>query len=995
LSDNRGEAYGQLFDRQETSVQVLQSEARHGVRLNMSPGPEGARGALVFTHGDHATVRDCYIDWTHPPTVLTGKPQVRPTHAPRPPDCNKTFSNVIFPLTLGNYPLNSTNIDDVCEGIVTAAIHKEANMLRVWMRLPGVYWPSTLFHHKSPEDRFLPRLVEVAHARGVGVAAITGVSQFDERFVKLRKHIPEGVVWGCAVGDTQFYADFAGEVAATGVDVIDIFDEFKCNTETKLYRDGFAKRYGMPFPGSFSYPDLHKAEQHNQVFYNFDVINALVEAAAVGAKAVNPNVLFSTAVSPANNLRSLDNGYHDLEAQSDVLDFASTDPYTTDVGSLKYTIKLCRGALGNGKPVHTYVGWSHYLESASEPEYFRRQILLHILQGANRFTWCGAGMSDCELPEVASAMKRALRLLDYTGLGDLVARAHPLKYVGVLRDRNGFFDSIRKGECRARHSLTDYDTRVDKVIQLRNIPTDMIFAKYFTLEALKDYAVVVLPGQRTLSDAMARVAAEYAKQGGTLIVQGECVGNPILAAVCKVADTAVTAGMTSVKGIGGAPNGQDLKVFDDMSVVRLSGATVLAEDAEGRPVVTQAQCGKGVVVYVASNNEYPFLKEIIEGLAGPLPLSIDSKVYSNVLQSDDTTILGVYNPNYKDRFTGAVRLNRSLAATRQVISVSDGKPIALRDGAFEVDVPTEDVRYYLLSSRRPIAIPTGAEIPLTGSMAYAPSTGMRFLHQAPIAKEESAAEEVKDDRLLDVAIFNGGDGKQVHGWSGIKDAFREGYVKYVRTTFISSLDEADLSAYDVVIIPTVNANSRPLSMHKGWQTHLRSYVENGGGVLLLHNSIGGRASIGEPVFPELGKARINMPIRQVKITENHPLIQGSALKARCGWDTMNPALDVIFRKAAQRVDDIVVCAYADHMAIEPGPAGSVIARSLKDGNQLFRAAVVVGEVGKGRAVLCGLPLGIRLKDGTEWDAEAWTPRDGELAILVNAVFWLAGTSAED
>jgi len=280
-------------------------------------------------------------------------------------------------------------------------------------------------------------------------------------------------------------------------------------------------------------------------------------------------------------------------------------------------------------------------------------------------------------------------------------------------------------------------------------------------------------------------------------------------------------------------------------------------------------------------------------------------------------------------------------------------------------------------------------------MTYATMTGMRFLYQEPTARKRPAVEEANADRLLDVGIFNGGDGKQISGWRGIGDAFREGYQKYVRTAFISSLNKPDLGAYEVIVVPAVDANSRPRSMRKGWQNHLRSYVENGGGVLLLHNSIGGRASIGEPVFPELGKARINVPIRQLKITEDHPLIQGEALKARCGWDTKNPALEVIFQKAAQRVGDIVACSYADHLEIEPGPSGRVVARSLKDGNQLFKPAVVVGRLAKGRVVLCGLPLGVRLKAGTEWDAEEWTPQDGELAILVNAVFWLAGASHAD
>ncbi|OGV32666.1 MAG: hypothetical protein A2020_09865 [Lentisphaerae bacterium GWF2_45_14] len=992
IADDRGEALGQIFDPKRSDASVRQAEDGNSIILSEQVSPQGTKGALILAMGGFAEIMKRYIDWKNPPELIVGSPQSKNEYSAITTDkhSSKKFANSLYAIELGNYPFSKDNIDSIINYIVDEAIRKNASCIAIKVSPLFLYisWPSKVFHNEAPFNGIMGKLVKLAHEKGIDVEVsftLYHTSEWSEkRLLAARISMPEGVSWGCTVGDKQFYIDLSKELTATGIDALGILDEYQAKADTEHYKREFEKRYGMKLPDKFSYKELKKPEHYNKVFYDMDLITELVRDMSKAAKSVNSGIEISHTSSPSNNLRALVSGYHDLEAQSDFVDYVFTDPYTTNVNSLKYTCKLCRAASNNRAPLHTWVGWSHYTESEADPDFFRRETLLHILAGGNKYRFAGMSMSDEELPEVATAMRKTAAVLNYTGLGDLIAASAPMKYIGIFRDRNAFIDSIKNGECQAKYSLTDYDKRVDEAIQMRNVPIDIIFSKYFNLQTLSPYPIIIIPSDRVLKDEYAKVAEEYVKQGGILIVQGETATNKTIAELCGVVPTGITpSGIIKLKGLGILEN--ESKSFVDAILNVKAKGEILATNQNGNPLITSSKYGKGKTVFIAVLNSWPFLREIAKSEVGSFPLDVSEELYSNVFVSGDSYIVGVYNPNYKKTFSGRIKINFPLKNKTKAIDVMGGRILPITSGIVDIEIPPEGINYYIISPDEQQPVPAYSPYPQNSAPTYAEVSGMNFLRKEG-TETAKVARKPKDSRFLYFGIYNAGDGKEVTGWLGIKDSFKE-YSKYVKVDLIDKLDMDTLNYYDAVIVPGMRL---PKSINKDWKECLREYVENGGGVFLVHNSIGPCGTISEPVFPEIGKATGNSLFKEFKIVADDSIIQGKALRKHCAWDVMNPGLDVLFQKAEMKTGDVSDVAYIDHLEIEPGSSGDVLAMNLDENGNIRKPVLVAGKLGKGKVVLCGMLMGATHAKGTEWGAEEKIPGKGELGILINSAFWLGG-----
>lgn len=135
-----------------------------------------------------------------------------------------------------------------------------------------------------------------------------------------------------------------------------------------------------------------------------------------------------------------------------------------------------------------------------------------------------------------------------------------------------------------------------------------------------------------------------------------------------------------------------------------------------------------------------------------------------------------------------------------------------------------------------------------------------------------------------------------------------------------------------------------------------AFLKNGGGVLALHDAVGFR---GFPVLaPEVcrgGTAKVRDDNWQAAL--EHPLTAGLPL-----------------HKPLKQ-------SYYDYIAVEPGPAGQIVAT----GSDERLPAIVCGEVGKGRFVACGLGMSIAATS----DADV-PPTPDEAVLLRNALRWCAG-----
>ena len=231
---------------------------------------------------------------------------------------------------------------------------------------------------------------------------------------------------------------------------------------------------------------------------------------------------------------------------------------------------------------------------------------------------------------------------------------------------------------------------------------------------------------------------------------------------------------------------------------------------------------------------------------------------------------------------------------------------------------------------------------------------------------------------FEVAIyFNPIRGEHVpaYGYEGTKMALEDnGYEENVN--YVNALDPESLKDYQVLIITGV------LGYPKAWdlnevRENQRKFVERGGGIILMQESVGWRCKEtfkDNPPFPEIGRgiplpggkyAPVSVTPLQV-VDKSHPITKGLPAEFEQQYDTAPLGLGEKGKVVIKLADDAIVRS-----------------QKVKLDNV---AAVIVGEHGKGRVVLMGPMLGLnRLPREMENP-----PKGGCLKLLLNAVKWAAG-----
>ena len=164
-------------------------------------------------------------------------------------------------------------------------------------------------------------------------------------------------------------------------------------------------------------------------------------------------------------------------------------------------------------------------------------------------------------------------------------------------------------------------------------------------------------------------------------------------------------------------------------------------------------------------------------------------------------------------------------------------------------------------------------------------------------------------------------------------------------------DRAHLAACEVVVAP--QRQSETLEQLLGAKRALVEYVRAGGGLLVTHDAVGVRQH--PPLFPELCQGSGVVKLTSARVAAEHPLTAGL------------------------KVGESFEHSYYDHATVAITGAMTAVVDD-EEGN----VVVAAGEVAKGRFVASGLCVGLGLGD-----AEV-APKGAELAVLVNAVRWLAG-----
>ena len=153
----------------------------------------------------------------------------------------------------------------------------------------------------------------------------------------------------------------------------------------------------------------------------------------------------------------------------------------------------------------------------------------------------------------------------------------------------------------------------------------------------------------------------------------------------------------------------------------------------------------------------------------------------------------------------------------------------------------------------------------------------------------------------------------------------------------------------VIVLPQPRSST---PMGKEVVRVLESFVRTGGGLITTHNAVGYR---GHPLILTdiCAKGLEHMRDKRWVVAAKHPVT--------AGIDMSKP----------------LPHSYFDHIELERGPKGLVLARAAKS----RRPVVVCGEFGKGRYVACGMAIGLAT------DSKETPPVGAEARLLGNAVRW--------
>ena len=170
--------------------------------------------------------------------------------------------------------------------------------------------------------------------------------------------------------------------------------------------------------------------------------------------------------------------------------------------------------------------------------------------------------------------------------------------------------------------------------------------------------------------------------------------------------------------------------------------------------------------------------------------------------------------------------------------------------------------------------------------------------------------------------------------------------------------KAASSECEVIIHLTVLFQPQGFTVGEKLVGLLEDFVKAGGGLISIHDAVGYRGQA-ELITNVCAKGVAHVRDMRWTAVKQHPVTAG-----------LEPG-------------ETLTHSYYDHIELEPGPDGVVLAT----GNNTGKPVVVAGAYGKGRYVACGMIIGLSPNDNPV------PPTDGERTLLENAVKWCGRHSA--
>jgi len=987
IEDNEtGETAGELFDLDTLARLDAAAETSRGYRINIDnragSGSQSVCGALVsLGHGGAQAIRQEYKRFKYPPEVLIAAAQIiesYPTNWPVP---------VVGANLIRAYHFSSKEERDffgftypekpelIIPYFLQALKSRGANYVSIWGNRP--LW-KTRFRKNGPWTTFFGELTRQAHQTGVGVETYLGT---------IRNRTFYGDKLPADFNDDLL--DFkelpiaaAADLADCDIDICNLRDESVYLLQGNKAKARFRKQFGMEPVDKVEVARLAEPAQHNTVLFQMDGYTEILEGMAKAMRAKNPKIIISDQVNMSAMTRIYYGAPHDFERHSDFLDTISMDLYGKPISAFKYYVKFMRAMTDNNGPVLLYNGCTTPARMAIANQNYP---LMWGIDGLFHFP--PRGFLDYA---IFDEIKRNYQYLDYTGLGDMLASFTPVKRVALLRDRAGMIDSIKRGLWSRIGS--DYDRRIQNITFLRNLQTDIVMTKYFNLNNIRKYPVLVVTSDPVLSDKYAEVIEAYVKQGGKVLIEGESLRNKKLQELTGVRwGSDPQQVRAEVKG----PNG--FSVWGLLCGVKPQGAEVKATLADGTPAVVARAVGAGQVFYtplVLSEQVYSqegvsaFFLRLVDELAGPALVGVVrcnvAEVDTGWLTDGSNYVVTVYNPSIMDatlewRWNGAAK-----PAVEMDFATGRLRPF---DGDATWTIPSGQIRFYYLGAPDMVRIPLYKRYGSCRGIGYSNKpSGNPMLEETVASKNPAQKTATKiPEGTSRVGILTDRIGApnqsrcQATGDEGIFKALQN--REELQAEYIGDLETATLEKYTAVIIPNISYDASPPMLSSGWEKRVRDYVLAGGSVLLCHHAVGYRPCE-SALFPEVGIPLDHCVARQtIRVVNEHPVTTAASLLKRFPEKAVNPAFQAQLEETAFKTGDIFQTGFVDYVPLKPGAGMEPLAIGNVENGEGGETVLLAGQAGKGRVVLCGLALGEKNKH-----EEGIAPDDEK--ILINAIYWL-------
>ncbi|HPO90867.1 MAG TPA: hypothetical protein PLJ44_07135 [Victivallales bacterium] len=808
----------------------------------------------------------------------------------------------------------------------------------------GSNWIVNFYGEINEQEKYvvsrLPDVVNTAHKYKLGVNLYPSSPRY--KIKEIDSH---------CLGDDRYRELYLGPLIENfikcGVDAISLADEASIDGKCQICKNKFKEKYGYEPPESPDFKNLTDPKVFDLLKFKIETYTHFVNWGYKFAKRIKPEIPVYINQMPDQ----LPLGQFYPKAIIDFDGIANTgveiniDPYFCDDARRQFAIKFQSASM------HNKGSWTWTGDTISfSPELLKKQAYLNTFYGCKgiaTFSFWGIKHRGEEMFEYVRDFSIQLKSL----IGNLIMSSEQAKFCAIYWNKNAWLEYLKENN-------QEYDSEIVNYGNLKSLQWQYIFPK--DINRINEYKILILPQDKFLPQNERDVFLKYVEDGGVLILSGNLINYADFRNVLGIQSFSLMSGFTVDSIYGPIPLGKGYKVNLESS----KEAKILnVIKGTNNPIIFSVRKGKGYILYFGFDLSAAFVSQKVNNLFkyiisqySSLITEIESGIQPILWEGKGFYLLGLYNYGSSKSGPVEVKLNE-VAGNYRVFDTIECQELEVNGNSqvieFKTSIKLGEIKFYQILPDNKVKI-----IPLKlkeHNYKILDIEKGKIKNLGVSAYLLKVIEEKKKGKIT-IGIVEGSIGGE-----GIMDSLKEFKDAYYSEKIkVDDLNLSVIANFDVLILP---GNVKDMSRApENWIGNLRKYVEEGGGILLCHDAVGGRL-FPYRVFPEIatGEKMVGFEkqglLSKVVISAEHPLT------------------DKLDKK------QFYTHPYWDHFVLNVGEKGLVILLD-KDKNP----GVVVGELGKGRVVCCGFLLGFDVVDGKHMEVP---PKGWVSQFLINTLKWLS------